>query len=156
MTLATAITPGSDAGLSPDARLLYEQRLRGFMQSPTVAAMDCAELIREVRDLAERASTENWDGEGAAPVESSTFRYATRFLFSLPQGRTVPSVTIDRDGDIAFDWGHDPRRTVSVSVSRDGRLTYASYIDGSQTWGYAPVSEQVPVNILLNIERVDR
>jgi hypothetical protein len=156
MTLMAAATPGSDSGLSSDARLLHEQRLRGFWQSATVGAMDRAELLQTIQNLAENARINDWDGEGSAAVEPSTLRYAARFLFSLPQVRTVPSVTIDRDGEIAFDWGENPQHTFSVSVSRDGRLTFAGYFHGAQTWGYEPIGEQAPGNILLNIERAER
>lgn len=152
-SLPSAFAPGSDAGLSDDARLLYEQRIRGLIESPSVSALSRKAVLKEIEELTELANVEDWDGEGAAPVEQSTLRYATRFLLMMPQGRQAPSVVVDRNGEITFDWGSSPSHTFSVSVGRDGTLTYAGLFGGAQSWGYEKLEEQFPLTVFLNIAR---
>jgi hypothetical protein len=154
--LAAALAPGSDTGLSNDARLLYQERLRGLFESPSVGALWLKDLLSRMQAVAQMASTDDWDGDGGLAVEQSTLRYATRFVLGLPQGLAPSSVLVDRDGDITFDWGLLPTRTFSVSVSRDGTLTYAGFFDGAQTWGHEATAERTPASFLVNIDRTSR
>jgi hypothetical protein len=126
------------------------------MESPSVAALSRANLLQQIEDAARQASVDDWDGEGGAPVEQSTMRYATRFVLSLPQGQPQPSVLVDRNGEITFDWGSSPQQTFSVSVGRDGTLTYAGLFGGAQSWGYETLAESFSLNILVNIDRAGR
>ena len=154
--IAFAIASGSDVALSDDARVLYKEKLRGLVESSSLAATGRSELLGEVARVAQTSSAANWDGEGALAVEQATLKYATRFLLALPTGRANPTVLVDRDGAIAFDWGEDPNRTFTVSVGRDGTLTYAGYFDGAQNWGYETLADQIPLNILVYIDRAAR
>ena len=153
---AGSLAPGSDAGVSPEAKWLHEDRLHGLLSSPSVAAQSRSDVIKAVEVAAASASAEDWDGDGALPVSQTTLRYATRFLVALPQGVPSPSVLIDRDGDIVFEWGPRAQHTFSVSVARDGTLTYAGLFGHAQTHGRETLSEAIPLNILVNIERAGR
>src|SRR5689334_16528393 len=99
LTMGTAIT---DTGIGTEAESLFHERLRGMVESSSLSAQDQKALLIRLSDAAVAAAEPNWDGEGASPMQQSTLRYAARFLFSLPQGMPVPTVTVDRDGDAVF------------------------------------------------------
>jgi hypothetical protein len=154
--VAPAFAPGSDAGVSREAWLLHQERLRGFICSQSVDAQSRAEVLLQVEEAVKRASVPDWDNEGAAPVEQTTVRYATRFLWALPQGMPAPSVLVDRDGDIVFDWGSHPRHTFSVSIARDGTLAYAGLFGRARTLGKENLTEGISASLLAYIERAGR
>jgi hypothetical protein len=145
--------PGSDVGVSREAWLLHEARLRGFASSASVGAQHRADALRQLETAAKEASVPNWDGEGAHPVEQSTLRYATRLLVGLPQGVASPTILVDRDGDIVFDWGPHPRSTFSVSIARDGMLAYAGLFGRARMLGGESLAEGFPATILAGIDR---
>ena len=154
--IAPAFAPGSDAGVSSEAWWLLSARLRGFAESPSVDARSRADVMRAVELAASRAELPDWDGDGAAPIEQTTLKYAARFLFALPQGIPSPSVLIDRDGDVVFDWGSSAQHTFSVSIARDGTLAYAGLFGRARTRGRENLSEGMSASLLAYIERAGR
>jgi hypothetical protein len=151
--LAMAFGPTSDTALSAEARTLREDRVRGLLSSPSVGAQDRASILDRIQQVASEASVNNWDGDGGAAVEQSTLRYAWRFAYSLPQGTPAPDVVVDRDGDIVFDWAAHPHSVFSVSVGRDGTMTFAGLFGAAKQHGREPLSESIPATILVGIER---
>ena len=90
-------------------------------QEQTMSDTTRAELERVVRD----ASVPNWDGYGGLPVNAQTHKQARRFLARIPNTFPRPSIGVDPDGEVAFDW-YTFFDTFSVSVRGDGRLSWAS------------------------------
>ena len=156
IAFAPDFSPGSDAGLSSEAEFLHELRYRHVASSPSVDASRRLETLQQVQDAAQSSAYDDWDGEGASAVEQSTVRYAAKFVWALPQGVTSPDVLVDRDGDLVFDWGTTARRTFSVSVGRDGTLSYAGVFDQAHTHGKELFTGAIPATILLSIDRVSR
>lgn len=100
------------------------------------------------------AQEENWDGVGSAAVEPTTFLYATQFLTALPSTTPAPEVAVDSDGELALEWDRGPRSVFSVSVGRDGTLTYAGLFGHTKVHGVEHLREAVPMAIASGIERV--
>src|SRR5437867_3544464 len=144
-TTGFAFTPGADRALSEEARVL--RGLIGaaseFSRSLTVGEPQRA--AQEALDAAYApAQVEDWDGEGSASVEPSTYVYASQFLQLLPSTIPIPEIAADRDGEILFEWDFGRRRVFSVSVGRDGTLTYAALIGHTKTQGTEHFSEVLP------------
>ncbi|MDR5729829.1 MAG: hypothetical protein RB191_20645 [Terriglobia bacterium] len=97
----------------------------------------------------------DWDGYGAEPVSSDVFWLAYRFLSALPLGTPAPSIGAEPDGHITLEWYRSPRRTLSVSVSPDGKLHYAALIGPSRQYGTEPFYGTVPDTIIEPIARVE-
>jgi hypothetical protein len=150
LTIGTAIT---DTGIGTEAECLFQERLQGIVESSSVSAQEQKSVLLDLYDAARTAAEPNWDGEGAAPVQQSTIRYAAQFIFSLPQGFEVPGVAIDRDGDAVFDWSRGAY-AFSVSVGRDGSKTYAGVFGAAHTHGREPLTGGLSPNVLLGIHRV--
>lgn len=100
------------------------------------------------------AHFEGWDGSDAAPVELSTFAYASYFLNALPTTIPAPDVQVDSDGDLSFEWDCGPRRVFSVSIGRDGTLNYAGLIGHAAFHGLEQLRQGIPLAIALGIRRV--
>jgi len=98
--------------------------------------------------------TENWDGEGAARVEPSTFDYAKQFLDALPSSIPVPEIVADIDGEILFEWNQCRRQNLSVSVGRDGTLTYAGLFGYRKKHGVEYIQEGLPMDIADCLKRL--
>lgn len=99
------------------------------------------------------ASVPDWDGYGAVPVDSLAMRYAREFLHKLPTDLPYPDIGVDPDGEISFEWGDDPKWMFSVSVGRDGTLTYAGLFGINHTHGVETYSKTIPMAIEGGIRR---
>jgi hypothetical protein len=111
------------------------------------------DLYDQINDVSERASLENWDGEGARPVDSSTVAFARMFAEGLPPHLPVPDVSPDTDGDISFEWDSGPRQVFSVSVRRDGFLSFAGLFGPARDYGSDTIVAGIPTRIIENITR---
>lgn len=72
-------------------------------------------------------------------VDPATLVSAMDFAYLLPADVSRPEISIDPDGEVAFDWGNEDG-IVSVSVGPTGRLVYAAELGGRPTSG----TEQLP------------
>ncbi len=77
----------------------------------------------------------------------ATYERAMTFLASLPVELVSPELSMDPDGEIAFDWmaGDD---VLSVSLNATGQISYAAEIDGEFSSGPAFFGGTLPEEIL--------
>jgi hypothetical protein len=77
----------------------------------------------------------------------ATYECAILFLESLPAEFTPPELSVDPDGEIAFDWisGDD---VLSVSLNATGHVSYAAEIGGKLSSGPAFFGGTLPEEIL--------
>ena len=159
IAISTAMTCGgtnTTRGESEAARFVAEQARKGRQQiqrSLTLGSGIKAVLI-ELRSVAESAAAPNWDGYGATPVSAQTYRQAYFFAESLPVGVPPPSVGVEPDGQLTFEWYRGPRRLLSVSVSSDGDLHYAALLGHNKAYGTEAFIGEFPKPILELVQRV--
>jgi len=144
------------AGVSPDA-----DRLKASIQdtwedlASSIALRGAVETaIGELWRAREEASSPNWDGYGALPMNAQSFQQALTFLRALPTTTPTPSVSVDPDGEVDLLWHETPTRTLSVSIGPKGRLTYAAMLGGAQSYGTEWLANEIPQPILNNLSRV--
>lgn len=155
MTIAAALpTTGFASTLWTDRALSEEARaLRGLIDeaSEFLGSITVGEPKRTAQEALDaayaRAQVDDWDSERSARVEPSTYAYASQFLRHLPSTIPVPEISADRDGEILFEWDFGRRRVFSVSVGRDGTLTYAALIGYTKSHGTEHFSEALPLAI---------
>jgi hypothetical protein len=77
----------------------------------------------------------------------ATYERAMMFLESLPAEFKPPELSVDPDGEIAFDWmaGDD---VFSVSLNASGQISYAAEIGGKLSSGPAFFGGILPEEIL--------
>jgi hypothetical protein len=105
-------------------------------------------------EMFRKAGEENWDGEGAAPADPLSYGYAQAFLRMLPSWVSNPDVFVDPDGEICLEWDRGRRAVFSVSIGRDGTLTYAGLLGAAKRHGVEPFVDEIPEVILDGIRRI--
>jgi hypothetical protein len=158
LALSTALTTSSLTGGTSETAKYVEGKRRNFREhvehSQTFgSALEKAR--QELAQLANECMEPNWDGYGASAINPAAYRNACRFLENLPLGVGVPSPGVDPDGELTFEWHRGPRRTLSISVSEEGNLTYAALIGSSRAHGREPFLGNIPRVIAELVSRVD-
>lgn len=144
------------AGVSSDADEL-KAHIRDTWEglASSIALRGAAEAaIEELWRAQEEASSPNWDGYGALPMNPQSFQQALIFLRALPTTTPAPRVSVDPDGEVDVLWHEAPTRTLSVSIGPKGRLTYAAMLGGAQSYGTEWLANEIPQPILSNLSRV--
>jgi hypothetical protein len=98
-------------------------------------------------------SSSNWDGYGAVAASAADFKTAIQFLCTLPPSTPSPEISIDPDGEFAFDWyrGTD---VLSVSIGHLGRLSYAAHFGRRRVHGTEYFADELPEAIAENLQKL--
>ena len=140
---------GGAAAVVREREIGIEREAPGFFAKLHAAV---ASLLTAAAD----SGLQDWDGYGAAPADASSVHHATLLLREvLLVVSEIPQVTIDPDGEVAFEWRHNRHRVFSVSVGPRGELTYAGLFDGSNVHGVETrMVDGLPREIRAGIQRV--
>ena len=109
--------------------------------------------VRELEETCLETARRDGDGEGAAPVQLGAREHAVTFVSELANGIRFPEVGIDPDGEISLGWRVDGD-VFSVSVSSEGRLSYAGLSETSDCYGTEWMDDQVPREVLRQLDRL--
>lgn len=158
MTASALISIGSltTRGASNEARFVAEQAEQGrqHLHDSYYLGLRAKGVFHELCEVADECRTPNWDGYGAEPVSTDTYRLAYCFLEALPLGTPAPSVGAEPDGHLTLEWYRSPYRTLSVSVSPEGDLHYSALIGPNKAYGTEAFFGDSPKTILDLIRRV--
>lgn len=159
LAISTAMTCGgmnTTRGESEAAQYVAKQARDGMRQVRGSYCLGAGleEIFTELCSVAENCASPNWDGYGAAPITSATYHFAFRFLESLPLGFALPSVGVEPDGQVTFEWYRNPRRTLSVSIDGSGDLHYAALLGHNKAYGTEALISGIPGPILDLVHRV--
>jgi hypothetical protein len=155
-TTAPLPPPGADMtpGWSETANFVAERTEEGRRQLQNSSAIGLGVVFNELCEVAEECESPNWDGYGAEPVSTDTYRATYRFLEALPVGTPAPSVGAEPDGHLTLEWHHGPQRTLSVSVGAEGELHFAARNGSARDYGTRVFSGEIPHRILELIQVV--
>ena len=143
-------------GLGPDASTVarrIEQVCEHLWESLSLRHVAESGWL-ELAEVAQVASTVNWDGYGAKPIDTGAYLQAERFFSALPTTTPVPDVSVDPDGEVALSWNLDPDWVFSVSVGKTGRLSYAGLFGTSKAYGTEWFLDEIPEAVLDGLERL--
>ena len=123
---AFAMSPWADRALSDEALVLRRLISDATEFSGSIAVGEPRRAVQEDLYVAcMAAQVDDWDQAGSKGVEPSSVVYADQFLRLLPSIFVPPNVTVDTDGEVLFEWDRGPRHVFSVSVGKDGTLSFA-------------------------------
>lgn len=114
------------------------------------------DLVDALLDVASQASEAGWDGYDARPADPDSLRHTYTLVRRLPQDLPAPEFSVDPDGEISLEWFVGPRRTFSVSVGADGRLSYAGLHDEATVHGTDRIGDDLPELLLFHLRRLGR
>jgi hypothetical protein len=96
---------------------------------------DKAAALSSLRKLADECAKENWDGNGAEPINSMALSNAENFLRVLPVNFPIPEFAVEPDGHVSLDWIRSRHCLFSLSVGNNHRLAFAWLDDTDQGHG---------------------
>jgi hypothetical protein len=139
-------------GSSVEAKKLYSKMndvLVGIKPS------DQQWAFNELEELSISASHHNWDNLGSAPLDSETYQIAKRFILMLPASLPAPELTVDRDGEVNFDWFGQGVQMFSASLRKDGRIAFAGqFSTRKRLSGLEEFNDSVPEKIVESIKTI--
>jgi hypothetical protein len=151
MSIAILPRNGSYLGWAPSetGSSVTAQRLRDMFDDvlSSETSVVLGERYRALTEAFHEASVGNWDGYGALPADDVTFAKALAVLRALPTGIPDPDIGVDPSGHISFEWYLGPRRVFTMSVDRDGDLSYAVLVGGEKAHGSAHFNEEIPPQV---------
>lgn len=112
-------------------------------------------VFNELEELRISASHLNWDNLGSSPLDSGTYQIAKRFILALPSSLPAPELTVDRDGEINFDWFGSEGQIFSASLRKDGRIAFAGQISPRKRYsGLEEFNDSIPKRIVESIKSI--
>jgi hypothetical protein len=108
-------------------------------------------LLQDVFDECRHA---NWDGEGADPVEESTFIHAIKFLDLLPIDTPSPEIDASPHGLITFEWDLSSRRTLVAGIDSNGYIYYSALLDDEDERGKVRMDQKACYDIASLAQRI--
>jgi hypothetical protein len=79
---------------------------------------------------------------------------ARSFVQLLPHHIPIPTIEVEEDGEIAFDWNEASDRGMTVAVTINGYLGYSALVGLKPDYGRAPFPGSIPETVLFNLLRV--
>jgi len=143
----------TNRGVSKDAEVL-EEMIDCTRINLLSLANDDYDVRNELSEALKNCSTDNWDGYGAKPLSMDSYIEALRFYLKLPLTHPYPEVSVDPDGEIAFDWFNGPNKVFSVSIGSNYLLSYAGIFESGKIHGSEYFGDELPQEILHNLKRV--
>ena len=71
--------------------------------------------------------------ESPSGTTTQALEAAERFLVAWPASAPLPSLSLDPDGEISFDWAGPSGKVLTVSLREDGRLSFAARLAARRT-----------------------
>lgn len=105
-----------------------------------------------LRDAFCAAQEKGWSEEGNIPVEASTFSFANLLLRRLPTTAVPSEIVPDSDGEILLIWDRGPRSVLSVSIGRDGTVSFAALFGHRKFYGMEYLGESLPSGLSTLLE----
>lgn len=127
----------------------------GASDSSTSPSLVRGSVFDRLAAVFEECHQPGWNGSFAKPVSGKTFENAWRFLTALPSTIPVPDVTVEPDGEIAFEWRASDRSAFSVSVGSGDIVAFAGLFGyGEKQHGTEPFDDTIPPVVIGAIRRV--
>ncbi len=145
-----------NVGMSDDAEHLTEQfeAIHKHMRKTVTVGEPLRNVYLALQETYEEGLAENWDAYGAKAISPRVYSQAVKFLALLPPVVPMPDISLDPDGEIAFDWLREPRRGFSISVGEKGELSYAGIFGRNRTHGTEIFQNDIPKIIMENLSRL--
>lgn len=111
-------------------------------------------LLKALIDAVEMALEGGWDGYESEMVLPQAILSSARFIEVLPFDVPLPEVSVEPDGEIAFDWQGAVDRIFSVSLGENQKMSYSGVFGDEDLYGSAFFVESLPRNVLRAIQKV--
>ena len=112
-------------------------------------------VLSNLEETYKDCASDNWDGYGAKAVSDENYCQAKKFLGLIAKTLPAPGVSVDPDGDLAFEWYIEPHKNFTVSVGRENKLSYAGLFDRDTAHGTVYYKNgRIPESINYHLEKL--
>ncbi|MBI2928630.1 MAG: DUF433 domain-containing protein [Verrucomicrobia bacterium] len=128
--------------------------LDALARHTTVLAQPRAEMLDELYDVYLDCRERNWDGYGAEPISYDAYLAAQKFIEAWLLTLPTAEISAAANGEISFEWYLAPDKIVSVGVSGDRVLSYASIFGPHKAHGTEPLTDEIPAVVIAHVQRL--
>ena len=121
-------TVGASAASNRLSRLVEEAE----NEVAVAARAEITDSLNGLVEVFKDCSKPDWDAHGALPVSSEAVLEALSFIRQLPIGIQAPDVSPEPDGEVGLEWSDGHARSLVISFSGDGRISYAALLGGDR------------------------
>ncbi|MBI2923281.1 MAG: hypothetical protein HYY18_19670 [Planctomycetes bacterium] len=152
---ASTLHPGGTCGFSDDAESIARlESLQTEGQAIPEVRSRQSRLLKSWNEAIVGALAPGWDGYEGSSVSLPSALASLDFLRLLPSEVPAPEISIDPDGELAFDWQASADTVFSVSVGGNGRLSYAGKFGANKTHGTEQLTPELPDPIRSGLRRL--
>lgn len=130
-------------------KALYADTISHYTDTNTTSKKTA--LYKETESLCENVIKEGRDN-----LKTETFINAIKLILALPANTPNPEIEIDSDGELSFEWYINKTTILFVTVSPEGRLSYAGrFENGSKAHGQEWIKNgQIPKEIIYYVSKL--
>jgi hypothetical protein len=149
-------SPHTDRGVSAAAKVVRNQidEVRQKMSETETLGRKYREALEALQESYAECARDNWNGYGAKAATTANLFIAVRLLGTLPPSLPTPEISVDPDGEFAFEWYKGRSNVLSVSINQTGKLSYAASIGRKTFHGTDFFADEFPKSISENLERL--
>lgn len=88
--------------------------------------MNLIEAYKELNTAYNECLEKGWDGYGADPVRSESYRWAVNYIRELPEWVPMPDFGVDPDGSVSMMWYYGKRAQIWLSFYAEDYIAYGA------------------------------
>jgi hypothetical protein len=81
-------------------------------------------LYQDIDKCEQECSQTNWDGNGTAPLNKDSVKYAKQFIASIPESFPLPELAPEPSGELGLEW-HSNNCHLAISIDDKKKLAFA-------------------------------
>ncbi|HXX84772.1 MAG TPA: hypothetical protein VEN29_12410 [Casimicrobiaceae bacterium] len=150
-----SIPTSTDRGVSKESAAV-DQSYRNALSHVLSAINKQCELIEKkeaFEALLKEHLTAGWDGYDAQPVSADAVARAYEFAVALPPAYANADISVNRYGDVEFEWYVRPDKLFTLSIGVGGKYYYASLNGMERDSGFGYIAG-LPLRILRGVSQV--
>lgn len=133
---------------------LWNEVQRQKMKTVTTPP-DNVRLERELADILQECSKEDWDGYNAKPIDRASVNHVWHFLEKLPAGISYPELCAEPNGDLTMVWLKRGYHLI-IGIDNAGQIAWGGTSPkGGHMYGDAIFDSDIPeelVDLLHSVE----
>ncbi len=143
------------SGVSQEAAYLTGLSRSCDQEQEMAVSSPRSDTYNRLIDLYFECREPNWGGREESCVSDIVFGLAEQFIRSLPKSIQMPDISPEPDGSLYFEWFHQPRRIMSLSIDAQGLVSWSALYGREDPRGsFTFAGNDIPETVLSLIKKV--
>lgn len=134
---------------------LWDRVQKEKMQAVTTAP-DNIRLERELDDILQEFSSQDWDGYDAKPIDRNSVQHVCQFLEQLPSDISYPELAPEPTGDLTMAWRKKGYHLI-IWIDSAKQIAWGGTSPKGHVYGDAKFDSEIPeelINLLYSVEGI--